>query len=79
MIFKTTGQLCFGFGYDTDQVILQLQTMFNMQDCYKTMISDLCDWSSTFMGKDAKWLDSCSPSVGSNLITIKKWIISEAL
>ena len=50
-----------------------------MQDCYKTMVSDLCNWSSTFTGKDAKYMDACSPSIGSNLITIKKWVISDAL
>jgi len=43
------------------------------------MISDLCDWSGTFAGKEAKWIDDCSPSAGSNLVTLKNWIITEAL
>jgi hypothetical protein len=43
------------------------------------MIADLCDWSNTFLGKDAKWVDSCAPSVGSGLVTLKNWTITSAL
>ena len=53
--------------------------MFDFLDCYKTMISDLCNWDSTFMAKDSKWLDDCSPSVGSNLVTLKNYILAEAV
>lgn len=78
-IFKTTGQFCGGFGWSTEQINLILSTLFDFQDCYKTMIADLCDWSSTFLTKDAKWVDSCTPSTGSGLVNLKTWEISEAL
>ena len=78
-IFKTTGQVCGGFGWESDVVALKLSTLFDFQDCYKTMISDLCDWSSTFVGKEAKWIDSCTPSTGSGLVTLKNWTITDAL
>ena len=53
--------------------------MFDFQDCYKTMISDLCTWDSTFMSEGSKWVDDCSPSVGSNLVTLKNFILTEAI
>jgi hypothetical protein len=79
LLFQTTGQLCGGFGWESDQITLKLSTMFDFQDCYKTMISDLCDWSNTFNTKDSKWIDSCSPSTGSSLVTIKNWQITNQL
>ena len=78
-IFKTTGQLCFGFGWESESIALKLGTMFDFQDCYKTMISDLCNWDSTFEGEDAKWFDDCSPSIGSSLVTLKNYILAEAI
>lgn len=65
LLFQTTGQLCGGFGWESDQITLKLSTMFDFQDCYKTMISDLCNWGNTFNTKDSKWIDSCTPSSGS--------------
>ena len=78
-IFKNTGQICGGFGWESQAIALKLQTLFDFQDCYKTMISDLCDWSSTFYGEDAKWIDECSASTSIGLVTIKNWAITEAL
>lgn len=43
------------------------------------MISDLCDWSSTFEGKEAKWIDACTPSNGAGLVTIENWTLTDAL
>ena len=68
-----------GFGWESEAIALKLSTMFDFQDCYKTMINDLSNWGSTFEGKDAKWIDSCTPSTGSGLITLKDWQITEAL
>jgi len=56
-IFKTNGQICSGFGYQSEQITLELTTLIDMYNCYKTMISDLCDWSSTFLGANSKWVD----------------------
>lgn len=72
-IFKTTGQVCTGFGYSSEEIILQLTTLLDMYNCYKTLIADLCDWSNTFSGENAKWIDSCAPAGNTSTITIKKW------
>lgn len=78
-IFKTTGQVCGGFGWESEAVQLKLSTLFDFQDCYKTMISDLCNWSSTFNNKDSKWIDSCTPSSSPGPVTLKNWVLTDGL
>lgn len=78
-IFKNTGQICSGFGYQSEEVILYLTSLLDMYNCYKTLIADLCDWSNTFIGKDAKWIDDCSPAGNTSTLTIKKWTLQEKL
>lgn len=78
-IFKTTGQFCGGFGYQSEPINLYLTSLMDMYDCYKTLIADMCDWSSTFYTKDAKWVDSCSPAGNTSTMTIKKWTIQQQL
>ena len=79
LLFETTGQFCGGFGWEAEAITLKLSTDFDLQDCYKTMISDLCDWSSTFSAKESKWIDECTPSQSSGSVTIKKWEITQSL
>ena len=74
-IFKNTGQICTGFGYTSEEVVMYLTMLFDMYDCYKTIIADVCDFSSTFLGDNAKWVDDCNPSGNTSRITIKKWEI----
>lgn len=69
-LFKQTGQVCFGFGWGSEAITLQLKGLFEFQDCYKTLVGDLCDWNKTFLGKDARWIDECNPSSGSSFVTI---------
>jgi len=41
------------------------------------MISDLCNWQSTFINKDSKWIDECSNSADRGEVILKNWEISE--
>jgi hypothetical protein len=38
------------------------------------MIGDLTDWSKTWLGRDARWIDDCQPSDGSAFVTIQDWL-----
>jgi hypothetical protein len=78
-IFQTTGQVCSGFGYSSEQIILQLTTLLDMYDCYKTIIADLCDWSNVWLGEKSKWVDACDPSGNTSTITIKNWELQPRL
>ena len=60
MLFVTSGQICLGYGYEYEPIELLLFTTYHSYDCYKTLINDLCKWEDSFLGKEAKWIDSCS-------------------
>lgn len=69
--------MCFGFGWGSDPVQVKLSTLFDFQDCYKTMIDDLCDWNKTWLGPEARRIDECKPSAGSSFVTIQDWLLAQ--
>ena len=77
MLFVTTGQICLGYGYEYTPIELIIQTQYHANDCYKTIIQDLCKWDEAFLGKEAKWIDDCSQSNEVNNITFIDWFIQE--
>ena len=79
LLFENSGQLCGGFGWESQAIAIKISTMFDFQDCYKTMINDLCDMKTTWEDKTAKWIDECAPSSGTGLITLKRWTVTEVL
>lgn len=78
-IFKDNGQYCFGFGWATEEIKLQLYTLLDMTDCYKFIVTDLCEFTGTLSNQDAKYVDSCSPSGNTSKIYLKDWILQENL
>ena len=53
------GQFCYGSGYDTDDVKMQVLMSQRLMDCSKTLLKDLCDFSESWTGYNAKWLENC--------------------
>lgn len=53
-----------------------MSTRWHAQDCYRDIISDICNWSSSFSGFDAKWIDECTESIEVN-IPVKNTIYRE--
>lgn len=47
-----------------------------MSDCYKGVIEDLCNFSSTWTGYEALWLDECNLS-DETVVSLNKWDIAE--
>lgn len=78
-LFENTGQVCFAFGWETDAINLNLDSNFEMQDCYKTMLDDLGDWANTWNGEEAKWIDECSLSSGGGTISLKSWALTNSV
>ena len=70
-LFSNKGQVCLGVGWDLSQNLLSLTTTFNLRDCTKTLINNMCDWKSNWTGDDAKWLDSCSDSTAATIEVFK--------
>ena len=54
-----------------------MSTRWHAQDCYKDIITDICNWSSTFNGFDAKWIDQCSESLEVNIPVLSKTYYEE--
>ena len=42
-------------------------------DCYKTLLDNLCDFRNTYINKEAKWIDQCSPSASTNAVRFVNW------
>jgi hypothetical protein len=57
-------------------VEILLENSFRMSDCYKAVIEDLCDFSATWTGYEALWLDQCNFS-DEITVSINKWDIAE--
>ena len=54
--------MCPGLGYEFEEVEAIVNMSMKFNDCYKVIITDLCDFSSSWRGYNAKWLDDCSYS-----------------
>lgn len=70
--------MCFGFGWGSDAVEVKLGYLLDLQDCMKEMITDMCDWNKTFLGREAKWIDECKLSTGAAKVTVQKWLLAQS-
>lgn len=70
-------QYCWGDGYEIEAVDMSLSTSMKFMDCYKTVISDICQWKFNWSGIDAKWFDECSKSSDAQ-VDIKTYEYREA-
>ena len=59
-IVNSDFSLCPGFGYEYDEVDFKISTGIKLTDCYKKIIQDICDFSTTWTGFEAKWVDECT-------------------
>jgi hypothetical protein len=74
-----TGQVCLGVGWYSDPASMTFTTQYFLQDCYKRILDDISNWSSTFYGKSALFIDNCSPSNSGGLITLYTWAIASGI
>jgi len=72
IIFNEEAEYCTGYGYEVGAISILLETSFRVSDCYKQVIQDLCDFSSTWTGYEALWLDDCSLS-SETVVSLNKW------
>lgn len=54
--------ICPGIGIEQEKVDFKTSTTVRLTDCYKKMIKDICDFSSTWTGFEAKIFDECVQS-----------------
>jgi hypothetical protein len=46
------------FGYNREDILIQLKAAMSYRDCYKNLFLTLMDWSN-WLGPKAMWVDSC--------------------
>jgi hypothetical protein len=65
-VFETAsgdeGGMCGSVGWKTEEIGFEVKTKMKFQDCYKYIIDDVFDWSDTWTGEDARWVDECKTS-----------------
>lgn len=73
LILTDTNKYCYGAGWETEEIAIQVYSTTIMQDCYKRIITSLCDRSATWSGLDAKYLEECD---GSQFVTaiVKEYV-----
>ena len=64
--------MCTGQGKETTGITANMKFEQMFQNCYKTVINRVFDWSDTWTGENAKILEKCvtTPSVATK---IKTW------
>lgn len=72
LIITTDGKYCPGVGFDVDEILLQINSFTVLQDCYKKMIDNFCDKSSSWTGINAKYFDECDDSSAVQLTLFEK-------
>lgn len=46
-------------------------------DCYKTLLEDLCDFSDSWTGYEAKWFEECDRSNNAQIILFEETFYKE--
>ena len=46
-------------------------------DCYKTILKDLCEFSDTWTGYEAKWFEECDRSNNAQIILMEEEFVEE--
>ena len=67
IIINEEFSICPGMGYENGIIEFLWTTAFKFPDCYKNVLVDLCDFSTTWTGYEAKYLDDCSKSNDSTI------------
>lgn len=78
MIINSEFSICPGFGYEYDAADVALSTSLKLTDCYKKLVKDLCDFSATWTGYEAKIFDDCNASNDAP-IKLNKWTAFDQL
>ena len=63
------GNLCYKFGYSTDDISLQVKTQYTFVDCFKDIINPT---SPAWSGRDAKWYE-CETSRSGGELKLYDW------
>lgn len=52
-------QVCWGLGWKNDAITLSLEMEHKAQQCFKTLIKDICGFYNVYNGPEAKIFEEC--------------------
>ena len=55
-------EVCLGAGYEVEHVEFLLEMSMKFNDCYKVILTDICEYNKSWSSRNAKWLDECDLS-----------------
>lgn len=62
LIVNSDFEICPGYGWNSEEIGMLITSAVKLTNCYKIIFKDLSDFSSTWTGYDALWLDDCQLS-----------------
>ena len=69
--------ICPGLGWNTDLIEFKWSMQQKLMDCYKTILKDLCDFSDSWTGYEAKWFEECDRSDNAQIVLYEHEIYEE--
>lgn len=68
-------EVCGGAGWEISYVEFLVEMSMKFNDCYKVVLSDICEYNLNWLGKESKWLDECDLS-NDSLISLVDYTIA---
>lgn len=63
LIWTQTGNICTGVGYDNEKMAMTMTLQHGLQDCFKSIFTNICDPTSAWTSPDAKFFTKCTKSI----------------
>lgn len=79
MLTANPSQTCFGIGYSTEAITLRLYLNYYFMNCYKKIIANMADYTDSWTGTDAKWIDECTFPYNTAIIKIFENTYTESI
>lgn len=67
-------EVCPGAGYHWEEIEAIIRMSMKFNDCYKNIISDICQFNADWKGYNSKYLDECDLS-NDSLIDLMDWTL----
>lgn len=68
MIFVSDYKVCFGVGYEVEQIDFTVKVSLQLWNYAMTILEDLLDFSSTWSGAEARYLDEIQASNNKDIL-----------
>jgi len=55
-------EVCGGLGWENEHIEFLVEMSMKFHDCYKIILTDICEYNKSWRSRNAKWLDECDLS-----------------